>query len=95
MYIASISVFMSMLLLDELKLGRIIRKALGYRLSKPLKLIDCFSCFTFWLSFLIVCPVFYLFKLQPTKEIVLGLITSYIIAKFYERYKRQDAPNIR
>ena len=46
----ALTLFISILMNHELNIGYYVRKSLGIRISKPIKVLDCFPCFTWWLS---------------------------------------------
>jgi len=42
--------FIVILLHQELNIGYYIRKTTGQRISKPIKVLDCLPCFSFWIT---------------------------------------------
>ena len=74
-----LSLFIAFILHHELNIGYYIRKALKLRISQPIKPLDCFPCFTFWLTILIT--------LILNGEIYLPMLT-FIIAKFYDTIQK-------
>lgn len=48
-----LALFITVILDHELNFGYYIRKLFGIRISKPVKLLDCFPCLSFWVSIII------------------------------------------
>ena len=69
-----LALFTSVILHHELNIGYYLRKVTGTRISKPIKPLDCFPCFTFWISL-----PFGLFL----NDLYLPL-TTFLIAKIYD-----------
>jgi len=84
MELTAISLFISILLTEEINVGYYIRRILGIRRSKTIKILDCFPCFTFWLSLLVVAPVLYIYEVQDLRDLAFSILFTYIISKLYE-----------
>lgn len=70
-----LSLFVSVIISHELNFGYYFRKLFGIRISKPVKFLDCFPCFTFWTS------VVMMFVLNDNLMLP---ITTFLISKIYD-----------
>jgi hypothetical protein len=73
-----LALFLTIILDHELNFGYYIRKLFGIRISKPIKLLDCFPCLSFWVSVIVTavtnCDLF-----VP--------IYTFLISKIYDLIK--------
>lgn len=76
--ITIISLFTSIILLEEISISTRIKLALKISIRKQIKLLDCFPCFTFWISLIFTLTL---------HESILTPMVVFIIAKFYNAWK--------
>jgi hypothetical protein len=69
-----ISLFVAFIIHQELNFGYYVRKWTGTRISKPIKVLDCFPCFSFWIAAII--SIFTQDYLTP--------LAVFLIIKFYD-----------
>jgi len=74
------SLFISFLLRDDLNIGYYLRKWLGIRISKSIKILDCFPCFSFWISILVsICFL----------QISFAPLFVFVFGKIYETIEKR------
>jgi hypothetical protein len=81
MNIIVISLFVSLFLSEHIAISTRIKILFGLRISKKITPLDCFPCFSFWISIIITC--FNINTCNYTEPLMV-----FIIAKFYEICRR-------
>lgn len=70
--------FISLVLQESIDISTWIKIIFKIKISKRLKLIDCFPCMTFWIAVI--------YSLVTNQNYIVPL-TSFVVAKFYETWK--------
>jgi hypothetical protein len=70
--------FVIILLHQELNIGYYLRKWTGQRISKPIKVLDCLPCFSFWVTLI--------GTLLTTQNYLLPMVV-FLIFKIYDSIK--------
>lgn len=74
-----LSLFITIILDHELNFGYYVRKLLRIRISKPIKILDCFPCLSFWISIIVTVI---------TKSDYFVPLYVFLISKVYDTIKK-------
>ena len=79
-----LALFLGVVIHKEFNISARIKSMLKIRISKYIKILDCFPCFTWWLSVLISVVMYFI-----SNEIhIFEPLTVFLISIFYEQNER-------